>query len=84
MNLEDFFCARVCVSVCVCLIPEASQGEAATVSVSTFVGSPFLSPNPRLAPGVEIWNSEFESSSHVFDSLQEITPNKSTKAMKEI
>lgn len=79
VNLEGFFC--VCDN---CLIPEASRGEAATVSVSTFAGSPFLSPNPHLAPRVEIWNSRFESVSHIFDSLQEITPNKSSKAMQEI
>ena len=79
VNLEGFFC--VCDN---CLIPEASRGEAATVSVSTFAGSPLLSLNPRSAPRVEIWNSEFESVSHIFDSLQEITPNKSTKAVQEI
>lgn len=61
VNLEGFFC--VCDN---CLIPEASRGEAATVSVSTFAGSPFLSPNPHLAPRVEIWNSRFESVSHIF------------------
>ena len=79
VNLEGFFCVRDN-----CLIPEASRGEAATVSVSTFAGSPLLSLNPHLAPRVEIWNSEFESVSYIFDSLQEITPNKSTKAMQEI
>lgn len=79
VNLEGSFC--VCDN---CLIPEASRGEAATVSVSTFAGSPLLSLNPHLAPRVEIWNSEFESVSHIFDSLQEITPNKSTTAMQEI
>lgn len=79
VNLEGFFCAHDN-----CLILEASRGEAATVSVSTFAGSPFLSLNPHLAPRVEIWNSEFESISHIFDSLQEITPNKSTKAMQGI
>lgn len=79
VNLEGFFCVRDN-----CLIPEASRGEAATVSVSTFAGSPLLSPNPHLAPRVKIWNSEFESISHIFDSLQEITPSKSTKAMQEI
>lgn len=79
VNLEGFFCA--CDN---CLIPEASRGEAATVSVSTFAGSPLLSLNPHLAPRVEIWNSEFESVSHIFDSLQEITPHKSSKAMQEI
>lgn len=62
VNLEGFFC--LCDN---CLIPEASRGEAATVSVSTFAGSPLLSLNPHLAPGVEIWNSEFESISHIFD-----------------
>lgn len=85
VNLEGSFC--VCDN---CLIPEASRGEAATVSVSTFTGSPplslpfSLSLNPHLAPRVEIWNSEFESVSHIFDSLQEITPNKSAAAMQEI
>lgn len=81
VNLEGSFC--VCDN---CLIPEASRGEAATVSVSTFAGSPPLSfsLNPHLAPRVEIWNSEFESVSHIFDSLQEITPNKSAVAMQEI
>lgn len=79
VNSEGFFCVRDS-----CLIPEASRGEAATVSVSTCAGSPLRSPRPNLAPRVEIWSCEFESIAHIFDSLQEITPNKSTAAMQEI
>lgn len=64
VNFEGFLCA--CANR---LIPEASRGEAATVSVSTFAGSPpFLSlSETSLGPQrVEIWNSGFESASHIF------------------
>lgn len=56
-----------------CLIPEASRGEAATVRMSAFAGSP-LSPlslstlsESSLGPqSVKIWNSEFERASQIF------------------
>lgn len=54
VNLEGFFCV-LCDN---CLIPEASRGEAATVSVSTFAGSPFSLSESSLGPwsgNLEFW-----------------------------
>lgn len=64
VNFEGFLCA--CANR---LIPEASRGAAATVSVSTFAGSPPLLSLSETSLGpqrVEIWNSVFESASHIF------------------